>query len=186
MRSIPENYLPKTLSQKDRREQIGNIKKSRKAYTHGEFAERSQLGSFHSRRSPHVKRAEKLYHKSFSGLLADGVPGCKWSKLKEILKKGKGAFYSSGSRPNQTQASWANARLASAISGGKAAVVDQNILRRACKYDSVARRLLRKRLKKVLPGAPSRAESPTKHSPRAGKTGSHKSGRAPLRRRKRT
>ena len=44
-----------------------------------------------------------------------------------ILKKGRGAYYSSGSRPNQTSSSWAYARLASVIMGGPARKVDKNI-----------------------------------------------------------
>ena len=45
-----------------------------------------------------------------------------------IIKKGKGAYYSSGSRPGQSASSWAYARLASVIMGGKAKKYDQHIL----------------------------------------------------------
>ena len=45
----------------------------------------------------------------------------------EILKKGMGAYYSSGSRPNQTPESWAYARLASVIMNGAARKVDMKI-----------------------------------------------------------
>jgi hypothetical protein len=48
------------------------------------------------------------------------------------VKKGEGAYYSSGSRPNQTPQSWAYARLASAITGGKASLVDYSILEKGC------------------------------------------------------
>ena len=44
-----------------------------------------------------------------------------------IIKKGKGAYYSSGSRPGQSASSWAYARLASVIMGGKAKKYDQHI-----------------------------------------------------------
>ena len=47
--------------------------------------------------------------------------------LKHITKKGRGAYYSSGSRPNQTAQSWARARLASALTGGNASAVDYYI-----------------------------------------------------------
>ena len=50
--------------------------------------------------------------------------GCSIEALKKIVNKGEGAYYSSGSRPNQTSHSWGYARLASAITGGKAAAVD--------------------------------------------------------------
>ena len=49
------------------------------------------------------------------------------SLLDKILSKGRGAYYSSGSRPNQTADSWARARLASVIMGGKARQVDKEI-----------------------------------------------------------
>jgi hypothetical protein len=55
--------------------------------------------------------------------------GCSVSALKAIVRKGEGAYYSSGSRPNQTPQSWGIARLASAITGGKASKVDFHILK---------------------------------------------------------
>jgi len=64
--------------------------------------------------------------------------------LSEIVRKGEGAYYSSGSRPNQTPQSWAYARLASAITGGKAAKVDYHILEKGCKPDSKALKLAKK------------------------------------------
>jgi hypothetical protein len=45
----------------------------------------------------------------------------------KVLNKGMGAYYSSGSRPNQTPASWSLARLASVIMGGPARRVDKKI-----------------------------------------------------------
>ena len=69
--------------------------------------------------------------------------GCSVSALDKIVKKGEGAFYSSGSRPNQTPQSWGYARLASAITGGKAAGVDYAILENGCKSTSRALRLAR-------------------------------------------
>jgi hypothetical protein len=66
--------------------------------------------------------------------------GCSVGSLRKIVKKGEGAFYSSGSRPNQTPQSWGYARLASAITGGKAAAVDYTILQNGCKPNSGALR----------------------------------------------
>ena len=45
----------------------------------------------------------------------------------EVVKKGKGAYYSSGSRPNQTAESWGKARMYSYIMGGKTRKYDQHI-----------------------------------------------------------
>ena len=44
------------------------------------------------------------------------------------MDKGRGAYFSSGSRPNQTPESWALARLASALMFGKSARIDKDIL----------------------------------------------------------
>ena len=46
----------------------------------------------------------------------------------QIVKKGEGAYYSSGSRPNQTAKSWGLARLASSLTAGKAAAIDYDII----------------------------------------------------------
>ena len=62
--------------------------------------------------------------------------GCSKSSLKKIIQKGEGAYYSSGSRPNQTPQSWGVARLASALTSGKAGAVDYNILIKGCKSKS--------------------------------------------------
>ncbi len=45
----------------------------------------------------------------------------------EVVRKGKGAYYSSGSRPNQTSESWGRARMYSYIMGGPTRKVDNHI-----------------------------------------------------------
>jgi hypothetical protein len=64
--------------------------------------------------------------------------------LQKIVKKGEGAYYSSGSRPNQTPQSWGFARLASSITAGKAAAVDYDILDKGCNHKKKAFILARK------------------------------------------
>ena len=66
------------------------------------------------------------------GIVLVRATGCSVGALRRIVKKGEGAYYSSGSRPNQTAQSWGYARLASAITGQKAAAVDYNILDKGC------------------------------------------------------
>ena len=48
--------------------------------------------------------------------IAKGV-GLPEKALKEVFEKGEGAYYSSGSRPNQTPSSWEYGRLYSYILG---------------------------------------------------------------------
>ena len=142
---IPQKYVPKSLSRKDLSTQKNNIMKTRKAYHKKEYLNRPQLKSYKSKQSPHITTAKKLYGVSKivpSKELAKATK-CSIKGLKLITKKGRGAYYSSGSRPNQTAQSWARARLASALTGGKAALVDYNILKSECKPSSKALLLIR-------------------------------------------
>ena len=50
--------------------------------------------------------------------------------LMAVLKKGRGAYYSSGSRPNQTAESWARARMYSYIMGGPTRKYDKEITKK--------------------------------------------------------
>ena len=53
-----------------------------------------------------------------------GIPS---GALKAVVKKGMGAYYSSGSRPNQTAESWGKARMYSYIMGGPTRKIDHHI-----------------------------------------------------------
>ena len=70
--------------------------------------------------------------------------GCSISALKQIIKKGEGAYFSSGSRPNQTAQSWGLARLASSLTAGKSAAVDYDIIKDGCKHNKKAFKLANK------------------------------------------
>jgi hypothetical protein len=77
--------------------------------------------------------------------------GCRLSALRQILKKGEGAYYSSGSRPNQTPQSWAHARLGSALTGGPSSRVDFSILKKGCAPKSRPLRFAKLNANKVAP-----------------------------------
>jgi hypothetical protein len=148
--SIPEKYIPKRLTSKDKKKQYSQIKKTRKNYKEKIFKTREKLKSYKSKKSNHIVKAEKLYKIDSvapSKELAKKTK-CSMEALEAIMKKGQGAYYSSGSRPNQTAHSWGIARLASSITGGKAAAVDYNILEEGCKKDSKALKLAKKSRKK--------------------------------------
>ena len=68
------------------------------------------------------------------------------------MKKGEGAYYSSGSRPNQTPQSWGLARLASSITSGKSAAVDYDIIENGCDHTKKAFILANKSRKKYKYG----------------------------------
>jgi hypothetical protein len=146
--TVPIRYIPKQLTKKDKLKQKKNLLKSRKLYRKGVYYTRPKVKSFRSKPSNHVKNAMELYHvpnMSPSRELARKTK-CSVASLKKIVNKGEGAYFSSGSRPNQTAQSWGYARLASAITGANASVVDYSILEKGCAPSSKALRLAKKRV----------------------------------------
>ena len=137
---INARYLPKILTRKDRVLQSKMLTKSRSLYKKGKYFTRKAVSSFKSKKSPHIIKAMKIYKVDKIGATDElsRKTGCSKSALGKIINKGQGAYYSSGSRPNQTGQSWGLARLASSITGGKAAAVDYNILESGCKPNSKA------------------------------------------------
>ena len=147
---VPIKYVPKRLTKKDKKKARKELKKSRKAYKKGKYYTRKKVKSFKSKKSSHIINAMKIYKVksvSASAKLAK-KSGCSVTGLKKLVSKGAGAYYSSGSRPNQTATSWGRARMASSITGGKAAAVDFKILEKYCKPNSKALKLAKKAKKK--------------------------------------
>jgi hypothetical protein len=134
---FPIRYLPSTLTKKDKQKQIKMLMKSRKLYrTKKQYYTRKPLASYKNKTSNHILNARKIYkikNLTPSKELARKT-GCSLSALNRIVKKGEGAYFSSGSRPNQTAQSWGIARLASAITAGKAAAVDYGIIESGCNH----------------------------------------------------
>ena len=147
---VPVRYLPKILTNKDRKQQTKNLIKSRKLYKKKQYFKRPSIKSFKSRRSRHLANARELYNVENVYPTAELAKAtqCKLSSLEKIVNKGEGAYYSSGSRPNQTPESWGIARLASALTGGNAAIVDYHILHDGCKPTSMALKLATETCKK--------------------------------------
>ncbi len=138
--NFPIRYLPKNLTQKDKTKQINMLLKSKKLYKKHKYYTREVLSSYKNKKSKHILHARKIYN------IQNITPneelalktGCTLSALNQIVKKGEGAYYSSGSRPNQTATSWGLARLASAITAGKAAAVDYDIIKKGCDHKKKA------------------------------------------------
>lgn len=139
-------YLPKKLTQKDKKKQYKMLMKSRRLYKKGKYYTRKNVSSFKSTKSPHILKAIKIYNVDTIGPTYElaKATGCSKIALSKIIRKGKGAYYSSGSRPNQTAQSWGIARLASSITAGKAAAVDYSILEKGCQHNSKALILAKK------------------------------------------
>ena len=115
---LPKKYVPKSLTKEDKEKQVKSIKEKK---------DRPKVESFKSKRSPFVVAFEKKYDKKITddSFISKNIISQKG--IDEILSKGRGAYYSGGSRPNQTPESWARARLASVIMNGKARKVDMDI-----------------------------------------------------------
>jgi hypothetical protein len=137
-KQINLRYLPKRLTAKDKIKQSQMLKKSRRLYKQGKYYSRKPVKSFKSKTSSHILKARKMYNVETIGATDELAKksGCSKEALAKIINKGAGAYYSSGSRPNQTAQSWGVARLASALTSGKAGAVDYNILNEGCKPGS--------------------------------------------------
>ena len=122
------NHYTAGLSRKDKKKQQKNLKKSSKDYEKGKYTSRPKLKSFKSKKSNWTSMFEKKYGKDVKKYKqiskATGIPT---PALKAVVKKGMGAYYSSGSRPNQTAESWGKARMYSYIMGGPTRKVDNHI-----------------------------------------------------------
>jgi len=143
-------YLPKGLTQKDKKIQSKMLIKSKRLYKKGNYYTRKAVSSFTSKKSPHILKAMKIYKVDKIGDTDElaKATGCSKASLAKIINKGAGAYYSSGSRPNQTAQSWGLARLASSITSGKAAAVDYSILEKGCKPNSKALTMAKKAKRK--------------------------------------
>jgi hypothetical protein len=148
--NFPIRYLPKNLTGKDKKKQKMMLIKSKRLYKKHKYYTRKNISSYKNIKSKHILNARKIYN------IRNITPnkelslktGCKISALNQIVKKGEGAYYSSGSRPNQTPQSWGLARLASSLTSGKSAAVDYDIIKEGCNHKKRAFILANKSRKK--------------------------------------
>ena len=137
---IPVRYLPKKLSMKDKNRQVRMLMRSRRLYKSNKYYTRKEVPSYKSKTSNHIVDARRIYN------ITNVAPnkelamktGCTIGALRKIVSKGEGAYYSSGSRPNQTPQSWGIARLASSLTAGKSAAVDYEIIKKGCNHKNRA------------------------------------------------
>ncbi len=114
---LPKKYVPKGLSPADKKKQIESIKKK---------TIRPKV-DFDNKRSSHVVKFEKKYGYKINNFKRISKEIISQKGIDEIMDKGRGAYFSGGSRPNQTPQSWSLARLASVIVAGPARKVDIKI-----------------------------------------------------------
>ncbi len=133
---IPVRYLPKKLTRKDKSKQVRMLMRSRRLYKNNKYYTRKEVPSYKSKTSSHIVDARRIYNiKNVEPNKELAMKtGCTLAALNKIVSKGEGAYYSSGSRPNQTPQSWGIARLASSLTAGKSAAVDYEIIKNGCNH----------------------------------------------------
>ena len=128
-RFIPQKYYKGIKSKKETNQQLNSIKKSIESYSKKVYIDRPKLKTYKNKKSNYIIQFNEAYGISITDKKAVAkLTGVTVKAQERIIKKGKGAYYSSGSRPGQSSSSWAYARLASVIMGGKAKKYDQHIL----------------------------------------------------------
>ena len=124
--TLPKRYYSK-LSRKDKKKQLRSLKKSQKSYKKGKYFTRPKLKSFKEKKSSWTQKFHKLHPNAKTLKQISDVTGIPKGALSAVKRKGMGAYYSSGSRPNQTAESWGLARMYSYILGGPTRRVDKHI-----------------------------------------------------------
>ena len=130
-KKINLRYLPKALTNKDKQRQASFLQKSKKLYKKGKYYTRPHVASFKSKPSKHVAAAQKLYKVDKIGATPElaKATGCSKSALTQIIRKGEGAYYSSGSNftakgnPLFLASKVTSTPFCSAISKGKVATI---------------------------------------------------------------
>ena len=110
VKKINPKYLPKSLTPSDRKKQLKSIQAG---------TDRPKLKSYKSKRSSHAVNFENKYKTKITDINFVKKNIIRKEGIDKILSKGRGAYYSSGSRPNQTPSSWARGRIYAYIMGGK-------------------------------------------------------------------
>ena len=93
VKKINPKYLPKSLTPSDRKKQLKSIQAG---------TDRPKLKSYKSKRSSHAVNFENKYKTKITDINFVKKNIIRKEGIDKILSKGRGAYYSSGSRPNQT------------------------------------------------------------------------------------
>tara|TARA_R110002012_G_scaffold312529_1_gene523341 strand:+ start:3280 stop:3711 length:432 start_codon:yes stop_codon:yes gene_type:complete len=125
-RMVPKTYV-EGLKGNDRRKQVKSI-------FEGSFRPKTKV---EPKKSSWTVKFNKKYGKELDKMKGGRskrniakVTGIPFKAIDEVFKKGEGAYYSSGSRPNQSPQSWAYARVYSYILGGNARKTDASITKK--------------------------------------------------------
>ena len=114
--SLPKKYTA-GLNERQKAKQVKSIREGK---------ERPQFKDVKTKRSTHVQKFEDKYgYKITDPRVKKEIISA--TGFNQIVKKGEGAYFSGGSRPNTTPRQWGLARVASVIMGGNARKVYKDI-----------------------------------------------------------
>lgn len=119
--SACKRYVPNKLSKEDKCKQIISIIQGKK---------RPETKSIKSKTSDWTKKAHKYFDGDTSLDNINKKLKVNKEALQEIIDKGKKAYFTSGSRPNQSPESWGIARLYAVLFGSPARNIDKDIVKK--------------------------------------------------------
>ena len=128
-RKIPKKYT-RGLSKRDSMKQSKYIRTARKSYKKSKYVDRPKLKSYKKKESGWTAKFHKRYPNAKTVPQIARATGIPAKALNAVKRKGMGAYYSSGSRPNQTAQSWGKARMYSYILGGPTRKIDNEITKK--------------------------------------------------------
>ena len=135
-RNIPYKYI-RGLKGDEKKKQIRSIFENKDRPKTRFKTKRSKWVEKYEKKYGHKITDKKYLHKNI--ITKTGAD--------KIIDKGRGAYYSSGSRPNQTHESWAQARLASVIMNGPARKIDKTIWD---KYNKLGKKRTKRKKKRTM------------------------------------
>ena len=125
-----KKYVPDSLSKKQKTKQRKILKERKAKAKKGVYVEK-KLNKKKPKQSSYTTRFRNKYKLSSYSLPSIAkATGINVKALREVKKKGLGAYYSAGSRPNTSAQQWAMARVYSYILGGGARRVDKAITKK--------------------------------------------------------
>ena len=125
-----KKYVPDTLSKKEKAKQRKILKERKQKAKKGVYVEKKVSKKTPKKSSYTIRFRNKYKLSSYSLPSIAKATGIPVKALREVKKKGLGAYYSAGSRPNTTATQWAMARVYSYILGGGARKVDKAITKK--------------------------------------------------------
>ena len=69
---FPARYIPKNISKKDKKKQLGMLLKSKRMYKNKKYFTRKKVSSYKNKKSNHISDARKIYN--IENMMGLGTP----------------------------------------------------------------------------------------------------------------